>query len=70
MDKLKLPRGAQIINCKSIEFASKDTIVLDKWEDFLWLLGNCMSIYKLENSLYHIGDVVVYIYNLNGDKIE
>ncbi len=70
MIKLKLPRGSQIINCKSIEFVNKDMIVLDKWEDFLWLLGNCMSIYKLKNSLYHIGPEVCYIYNLNGENIE
>ncbi len=70
MIKLKLPRGTQIINCKTIEFASKDMIMLNEWEDFLWLLGNCMSIYKLEKSLYNISAEVVYIYNLNGDEIE
>ncbi len=70
MNKLKLPRGSQIINCKDIKFTDKDMIVLNKWEDFLWLLGNCMSIYKLEKSLYNISAEVVYIYNLNGDEIE
>ena len=45
-------------------------IVIDKWEDFLWIVGNCVTIYNLEKSLYHIGTEVVYIYNLNGDKIE
>ncbi len=67
---IKLPRGTQIINYKDIKFVDKDMIVIDKWKDFLWLLGNCMSIYKLENSLYHISAEVVYIYSLNGDKIE
>ncbi len=70
LNKLKLPRGSQIINCESIEFSDKDMIVLDEWKDFLWLLGNCMSIYKLEKSLYHISAEVVYIYNLNGDEID
>ncbi len=70
MNKLKLPRGTQLINCSSIEFTSKGMVVIDKWEDFLWIVGNCVTIYKLQKSFYHIGPEVCYIYNLNGDKIE
>ena len=70
LNKLKLPRATQIINCKSIEFADKDMIVINDWEDFLFLLGNCITLYKLKESIYYITGEVVYIYNLNGDEIE
>ena len=70
MNKLKLPRATQIINCKDIKFVDKDMIVINDWKDFLFLLGNCITVYQLEKSLYYITGEVVYIYNLNGDKID
>ena len=67
--KLTIPRGVQIIKCKSIEFEGKDIIVLEDWKDFLWLLGNCMTIYKLEDSLYYIEGPVAYIFEINGKEV-
>lgn len=67
--KLELPRGVQIIKCKSIEFEGKDIIVLEDWKDFLWLLGNCVSIYKLKKTLYNLGGDVAYVFELNGKEV-
>jgi len=69
LPKLTIPRGVQIIKCKSIEFEGKDIIVLEDWKDFLWLLGNCMTIYRLGNSLYYIEGSVAHIFELNGKEV-
>lgn len=69
MEKITIPRGVQILKCKSIEFEGKDIIVLEDWKDFLWLLGNCMTIYKLKNSLYYIEGPVAYIFELNEKEV-
>ena len=69
LQKLTVPRGVQIIKCKSIEFEGKDIIVLEDWKDFLWLVGNCSTLYRLKETVYHIAGEVAYVFELNGKEI-
>ena len=69
LQKLTVPRGVQIIKCNSIEFEGKDIIVLEDWKDFLWLLGNGITVYRLKQTIYNITGEVVYIFELNGKEV-
>ncbi len=62
--KKELPRGVQVLECKSIEFAGKDIIIIEKWDDFMWLLGSALTIFKIKNCLYYVTSEVAYIYEL------
>lgn len=62
--RLTLPRGLQIIKCKSISLVEKDIVVIEDWKDFLWLLGGGSTVFKLKKSLYSINGEVAFIFEL------
>lgn len=62
MKKLELPKGINIIETVSIEFVGKDIIRVKHWDDFMYLLGGVVTIFKLHNSYYIISNEVAYVY--------
>ena len=65
---MKIPRGVQVVECKSLEFPGKDIVVVKYWEDFVYVLGPVPVIYKLKNVYYNISDSVAFVYEDEGHK--
>ena len=58
--KYILPKGVQVIECKEIILPAKVTIEIAKWEDFIYILGGCVTIYKLGKRYYLLGDHIIF----------
>lgn len=60
----KLPRGVQLIEVESMNLLEKDIIFVKHFEDFKFLLGDSISVLKLNNLLYAMSSNVCYVYDL------
>jgi len=59
----RLPRGVQIIEVESMSLVEKDIIFIRNFEDFKFLLGDSMTIFKLNNLLYAMTAHVAYVFD-------
>jgi hypothetical protein len=64
----KLPRGVQIIEVESMNLIEKDVIFVKNIDDFLFLLGDSMTVFRLNNLLYAMSAHVAYVYDAAGNK--
>ncbi len=62
-NKIEFPRGVQVIECKCIEFAGKDVIVIKDSEDFVFLLAGGLAVFKIKKAYYIINSDVAYVYS-------
>lgn len=63
MKKLaKVKLNVRILECKSIDFGSKDCVVLKDWEDFCWMVGSGQVIYCIKNIYYIVNPDTVWCY--------
>lgn len=65
---MRIPKGVVVIDCKSIEFAGKDIVILRRWEDFVFMLSGTLVIYKLRNVYYNIAGEVAWLYEEDKTK--
>jgi hypothetical protein len=64
----KLPRGVQIIEVESMNLIEKDVIFLKNIDDFLFLLGDSMTVFRLNDLLYAMSAHVAYVYDASSEK--
>jgi hypothetical protein len=64
----KLPRGVQLIEVESMNLIEKDVIFVKSIDDFLFLLGDSMTVFRLNNLLYGMSAHVAYVYDFSGEK--
>jgi hypothetical protein len=59
---MKIPKEVRVIETKSIELSTKDIICIKNFDDFLWLLGTGICLFKLNQCYYILTNEVIYIY--------
>jgi hypothetical protein len=66
----KLPRAVQIIEVESMNLIEKDVIFLKNIDDFFFLLGDSMTIFRLNNLLYAMSAHVAYVVDMDAKRKE
>jgi len=64
----KLPRGVQIVEVESMSLVEKDVMFLKNFEDFKFLLGDSITVYRLNNLLYALSSSVTFVYDMAPGK--
>ena len=63
-----MPRGVQIIEVESMSLVEKDVMFLKNFDDFKFLLGDSITVYRLNNLLYALSVNVTFVYDLAPGK--
>lgn len=56
------PKELRVIEVKSIDLQEKDMIVIERFDDFLWLTRNDACVWKLKEHYYSLTDTVAYVF--------
>lgn len=62
MTELKFPKETRVVEVRSIELREKDILVIDSFDDFLWLTKNDACVWKLAEQYYSLADSVAYVF--------
>jgi len=65
MGRSQIKKSIKVIKLKEMELTGKDVLVLESFDDFIWMTGSLEHIYEFKGDYYSLGDDIVFCYHKN-----